>query len=46
MERNIADAAAHARALYLELMRRSLLDAIYLRPELIPVGRRDDSGDP
>lgn len=37
MERNNVDAAAHARALYLDLMRRSLLDAIYLRPELIPV---------
>ena len=36
-ECNKADAAAHARALYLDLMRRSLLDAIYSHPELIPV---------
>ena len=37
MERSNADAAARARSLYLDLMRRSLLDAIYLHPELIPV---------
>ena len=36
-EHENADVAAHARALYLELMRRSLLDAIHLHPELIPV---------
>jgi len=36
-ERNDVDAAAHARALYLDLVRRSLLDAVYLHPELIPV---------
>ena len=31
------DNSAHARALYLDLMRRSLLDSIYPHPESIPV---------
>ncbi len=40
VERSEGDIAAHARALYLDLMRRSLLDAIYLHPELIRVRPR------